>query len=375
MNDPDLFIRLIEISAGLSSLTLALVFVALLAIRISNGIARKRRATLTSRWRAIFVTAFTGAPPPDPLPEIGRRDWFTVLQLFDQFHTIRENARHRASSVFPILDAMARQLGLDAYALSLLGKKSGADRVTALNVLGHLRDSRAFDTAAALSTDDGPQVSRAAALAALRIDPKFVDRLLELIRGREDWPRPRVETMLGEVDSERLDRAMRKALGVQDEAGRTRLLDYVRLCSPAAARSMTRTILRRTSDVETVSAALRSLAPLAGEDDRAIALGYCRSPESAVALGALRILRKCVRPEDDILLRELTANRDYWVRLRAAEVLVELYGDLGSAERFSEQHPDRYARDAIRQALAERRRMDARRADPDRRVMAVETSA
>lgn len=366
-NDPNLLVRFIEINVAISSLTVLLMFVAVIIIRTSNGTARKHRDALTSRWRAVFVTPYTGAPPPDPLPPVGRRDWFTVLQLFEQFHDIREHDRPRAPVVFPLLDAMAKEIGLDAYAIDLLKKKDIAEKITALNVLGHLRDPRAFDAAARLCADEGPEVSRAAAHSALRIDPEFVDRLLELVRDRDDWARPRVEVMLREVDPQRLDRAMRRALDVKDEAGRTRLLDYMRFCTPAAARDICRGILKDTSDVETVSAALRSLAPLAGEDDREIALTYTRSPESAVALGALRVLRKCVHADDDALLRELTANRDYWVRLRAAEVVVQLYGNIGLAEEFAEQHPDRYARDAIRQALAERKRMDARRTETDRR--------
>jgi hypothetical protein len=367
VNDPSLLVRFIEISVGLSSLTVVLLFVALVIIRVSNGLARNRREPLDARWRAVFGTAYDGEPAPEALPAIGGRDWFYVLRLFGQFCEIRESDRERAPAVVARLDALARRLGLDAYALDLLEKRVGAERITALNVLGDLGDARAFQVAAALATDDGPEVSRAAAHAALRIDPEFVDRFLELVRERDDWARPRVEAMLREVDARRLDRAMQKAIAVEGEAGRTRLLDYVRFCTLATARTICREIVSRTTDAQTVAAALRSLAPLAGEDDREIALTYCDSPESVVALGGLRVLRKCVRPEDEPLLRELTAHSDYWFRLRAAEVVVQLYGSAAATEAFAEHHPDRYARDAVRQALAERTRMDARRAGDERR--------
>lgn len=367
MSDSSLLVRLIAISVGLSTLTIVILFVALIVVRTTNGISRARRTALTSRWRAIFVTAYTGAAAPAPLPAVGKHDWFTVLQLFEQFHELRDHDRARGPEVFPVLDAMAAQIGLDLYAIGLLKKKDLAGKIVAFNVLGHLRDSRAFDLAATYCTDEVPELSRAAAHCALRIDGAFVDRLLELLRERDDWARPRVELMLREVAPERLDRAMLHAFNVKDEVGRTRLLDFMRFCTPSVAHTICRDVVAETEDVETVAAALRSLAPLAGEADRDIAMRYCRSAEPAVALGGLRVLRKCAHADDEQLLRELTANRDYWVRLRAAEVVVQLSGDTGLAQQFAEQHPDRYARDAVRQALAERKRVDAHRNRTDRR--------
>ena len=56
----------------------------------------------------------------------------------------------------------------------------------------------------------------------------------------------------------------------------------------------------------------------------------------------------------------MTAHRDYWVRLRAAEAAVQLFATAERAQEFSASLTDRYARDAIEQVLSEKA-MAARR--------------
>lgn len=371
MNDSNLLVRFVIVSLVLSTSMVVLLSIAVVVVRIANGLGRRRRKTLTARWRSVFVVAYTGGRLPTPLPAISKRDWFTVLQLFEGFQALREHDRPRAAEILPRLDSIARKLMLDRYALGLLKKNAPGAKIVAFNVLGSLRDPRAYEPANRFCTDESPELSRAAAHCALRIDPTFIDRMLALIRERDDWARPRVELMLREIEPQRLDRAMRAALEFNDEAARRRLLDYTRMCTPAAAGEICREIVNGTGESETIAAALRSLAPLADENDREIALAFCRHPESAVALSALRVLRKCVRPEDAPLLHEMTAHRDYWVRLRAAEVVVQLFGDAERVEAFAAQHPDRYARDAVHQALAENKRHAARRKLVDRRAPAA----
>ncbi len=344
-----------------------ILVVLLLVVRVTNERRRRRREAVTSRWRNVFKTAYTGDECPDPLPPVDLKDWFIVLALFVQFHDMREKDTPRAHEVLPKLDVMAEEVGIDEYALRLLEKGDDADKILALNVLGNLREPRAMDGAVALCVEEGAELSRAAAQCALRIDPRFIDATLELVRMRDDWVRSRVEAMLKEIPAEELDPAMSRAIESAEERGKQRLLDYLRFCSAGPARVICKNVLDFAKEEETVAAALRSLAPLAGESDHGLALRYCKHHSPIVLLSALRVLRKCVRYDDRELLVRLTAHRDYWVRLRAAEVVVQLYGDSGLAQEFAREHPDRYARDAIRQALTERKLFAMRKPAPDRR--------
>ncbi len=367
MNASNLLVYIIEASVGVSAVMTFALIVLLFVVRIANEARRRRRDAVTTRWRNVFKTAYTGEEPTHPLPSVRTKEWFIVLQLFVQFHEVREKDKPRAHEVLRKLDAYAQEIGIDECALRLLEKGDNADKILALNVLGHLREPRAVDRAVALCEDEGAELSRAAAQCALRVDPGFIDGMLELVRERDDWVRSRVEAMLKEVRSDELDPAMSRVIDAADERGKQRLLDYMRFCSPATARVICKTVLDFAKDEETVSAALRSLAPLAGDNDRALALRYSKHHSPIVLLSALRVLRKCVRYEDRDLLQGLTAHRDYWVRLRAAEAVVELYGDTGLAQEFAREHPDRYARDAIRQALAERKLFALRKPARDRR--------
>jgi len=54
--------------------------------------------------------------------------------------------------------------------------------------------------------------------------------------------------------------------------------------------------------------------------------------------------------------------------LRAAEAIVQLYGESGLLDDFVVEVEDRYARDAINQAIAERKMMAQRSPMRDRRA-------
>ncbi|GAC1390677.1 MAG: hypothetical protein NVSMB31_07800 [Vulcanimicrobiaceae bacterium] len=371
VNAFDVFLKIIEASVAISAITAVFLIISIIVLRTRNAISRRNQAILTTRWRTIFKTPYTDEVPPDPLPSIAKRDWFTVLCLFLRFHEIREKDRPRAQQIFEKLDAMAYALGIDEYALLLLEKGDDADKILALEILGHLREPRALPLAIALSSHDGPELSRSAAQCALRIDSRYVEGVLQLVGDREDWVRSRIESMLREVDPDLLDSAMQKTIHAASNEPKRRLLDYLRFCRPYTAHLVCRKILAESRDAETLSAALRSLAPHANSSDRRTALRFCNHEAPIVLLSALRVLRKCVQSEDRELLERLTAHPDYWVRLRAAEAVVQLYGDSGLTEEFLANHSDRYARDAIKQAISESKLMARRRNAEDRRGTGV----
>jgi HEAT repeat protein len=353
MSVSDTFDLIVRASFLLSAAMVLLLLATLIVVRTRTALYFHHRNLVTERWRNVFTTAYEGAQPPQQLPPIRKGDWFTVLGLFVALHGTREN-----------LDALARRAGIDDYALALLQRGDEADKVLAFKTLGHLRDHRALELAKRLAQDKGPELSRAAAHCALRIEPAFISGVLELLLDRDDWARSRVELMLGEVGQDVLGVAMLNAIAGAPDNTKARLLDYVRLCSPTMARKICTRVLAEASDPEVLAATLRSLAPLASEGDRDVAIRYSASSSSIVALSALRVLRKCVRESDRDLLVAMMSHTDYWVRLRAAEAAVQLFGQTPDVEAFASTLTDPYARDAIKQVLSERAMVEHRTPKP-----------
>ncbi len=347
-NGFNVFELIIKLSVALSLLMTVLLLAALILVRSRNAIYRRRQIILDTRWRNVFKAASADSVP-DSLPQIRKQDWFTVLAIYIQFQDARAS------------DDIAMRLGIADYALSLLDRGDDADKIIALKVLGHLRDARALESAVVLTRQEGPELSRTAAHCALRIDPSFIAGTLRLLLVRDDWVRSRVEMMLREVDPETLGVAMSDAITDAPEQMQPRLLDYVRFCPPDKVHSICDGVLNISREPEALAAALRSLAPLAQDRDHAMAVRFTNHEESIVALSALRVLRKCVRSEDQELLVKMTSHYDYWVRLRAAEAVVQLFATTERVEEFSAGLADRYARDAIDQVLAEKAMIARRR--------------
>jgi hypothetical protein len=352
MHNGNPLLDLIRASVLISIATVALLLIVVLFVRSRNAIYQRRQILLSTRWRNVFTAGFTGALSPTSLPAIRNADWFTVLAIFVEFHDIRENGP--GDSGYARLDEIAKRLGIGDYALSLLIEGDDADKVLALNVLGYLRDTRALAPATDLTHEVGSELSRGAAHCALRIDAGAIGDVLQLLLNRDDWARSRVETMLREVEPEALGLAMRNAIAGAPEDTKAHLLDYVRFCPAKSARAICTSVLATSLDPEALSAALRSLAPLATDVDHELAVRYVAHPKDIVALSALRVLRKCVRGEDRDLVVRMLSHADYWIRLRAAEVAVALLGSADAAEKFTEGLADQFSRDAMKQVLAER---------------------
>lgn len=372
----NIFELVIKISVVLSLLMTLSLLGALVFVRSRNATYRRHQTLLTTRWREIFRAAYAGEPIGDSFPAVARQDWFTVISLYIQFHNVRENDRPRRDEIHRQLGMLAERIGLADHATSLLQTGDDGDKILALDVLGQIRDARSIETARTLSEEKGPELSRAAAHYLLRIDPGFVGDFLQLLLLRDDWVASRVEMMLREVDSVILGFDMRGAIEGASEDTKPRLLDYVRFCPPATAHIICSNVLADSLDPETLAAALRSLAPLADERDHDTAVRFTCSGEPIVALSGLRVLRRCVRAEDRDLLVEMLSNPDYWIRLRAAEAVVQLLPTLEQVEEFAAGLSDRFSRDAIQQVLAEKAMSARRLQKPDRReTSSVEAAA
>jgi HEAT repeat protein len=325
----DAFIRAMEIVVILSVALSLIGAFAVIWVRARNQQRERKRLEIETRWRKIL----TGGRAPANV-RCDSDELFTILLVFNE---VRRG------------DAVAKQIGLDAYALRLLEGRDDADKIAALKTLGALRDERAFESASRLMTAPGTELSRAAAHVVLRLRPDQIDLVLLQARDREDWVPSYVEAMLQELGTSILDPAMKRVIEASDERGVLALLGWLQCCGPATIRAIARRYLTTSNDPEIIARCLRLLSGIAQEQDVELARHYARDPAAFVRLSAVRLLQGSHGAFDD-LFGELVADPNYWVRQRAAQALAQRSPSF--ADELAATHADPFARAALTEALA-----------------------
>lgn len=356
-SDFNLFIRAMEIAVIFFAAVCVLLGVVLAVLRRRNRAIFVRRVELQQRWQKLFRTTFT--TPATEFPPISRKDRYDVLLVFNQVRQLRQSDRETdrdgQTAYGATLNDMGRRLGFDAYSLTLLDRKDDADKIAALSALGWLGDARLIPMIRNLMKTARASLSRAAAEALLRLDPTSVEDVIVQVRDRFGYVRARVELMLREIGTARLDRAMERVIALSDDRGKIRLLDYLTCCSPSSARQICRDIVTSSANGELVAAGLKGLASVTQPEDADLGRRFAQDDRPFLRLAALRVLKETATREDLPLLERLTSDSSWWVRQRAAETLVAIDTGNEIAARVLEAHEDPYARAAVTAALAGQR--------------------
>jgi HEAT repeat protein len=346
---------------GIAVICFAAVSVALavlvVVLRGSTAAALHHSAALQQRWQNLFRTAF--ATPATEFPPIAKNDRLGVLMVFNTVRQLRQTDRDTdakgRTAYGAAFDGMARTLGLDAYARSLMDHSDDPDKIAALGALGFLGDSRLLPAVRNHMRTGRASLSRAAAEALVRLDPASIDEVVVQVRDRFGYVRSRIELLFREVGTQRLDPAMQEVIFVSDDRGKLRLIDYLGCCSQDNVRAICRDVLKQTKNPEVIAAALKALAPVAVPDDAALGRTFVEDERPFVRLSASRVLKETATIADAPLLERLTRDANWWVRRRAAETLVAI--DTGNvlATQVLERQDDPYARAAVTVAMADRR--------------------
>jgi HEAT repeat protein len=345
--------------------------VLLIVLRRRNAAIFRHRVELQQRWQKTLRTTFT--TPLTEFPPVLKKDRYDVLLVFNQVRQLRqsdrESDRDGRTAFGATLNDMARKIGLDAYAQSLLDRKDDADKIAALNCLCWLGDARLVPVVRNLMKTGRASLSRSAAEALLRLDPASAEDVIVQVRDRFGYVRARVELMFREVGTARLDPAMTRVIAISDDRGKMRLLDYLGCASPSAAREICRDIATNSANGELVAAALKTLGNVAQPEDVDLGRRFAEDERPFLRLAALRVLKDTATKEDLALLERMTSDSSWWVRQRAAEALVSIDTGNEIAARVLEDHEDPYARAAVTAALASQRtagsvRSRDRRSDP-----------
>jgi HEAT repeat protein len=326
-----------------------LAAVLLLRLHALAGAARER--TIARRWQSVLVRCVESSVPG--ARRLPRSEAHVFLHAWNRMHeSLMGESKQR-------LNALARALGADEIALRYLRGRNARRRLIAIVTLGNLRDERALERLVPLLGDSSPVVSMRAAQALLRIQGgEALPTLLAALARRPDWPLPRVISLLRELGApSAVGRALATTIlevqGSEDPAPVARLLRLVEAADAERLRAAVLQVLRRSRDTETIAAAL---AALRQPDDAELARSFASHPEWLVRMESARALgRLGTRADLDNLVR-LLSDANWWVRYRAAHAIVNLpWLERHQVEHLQRALPDRFAADALRQAIAEHR--------------------
>jgi len=344
LSDPLLYAVLLSTLAVVALSVLMLVAIVLLRLRLVWG-QRRMRAVL-DRWRPLLAMAAAGDLTQSP--PITKAEGVLLLPHWNH---LRESVRGASEAT---LDAFARSIGLDRIAQAQMASGRARARLLAINTLGHIGTGEAAAQLERFCGEKDPVVSLAAARALLRGDStSALPRLMPLMLERSDWPVARLLPMLRAADTARLELVLAGALAHARGTELERLLLIAAALPPERSARWARTALEKSESHAQIAAALR----LVGDPrDAPLVRPLLQHPAWQVRVRAITTLERVAGPEDLPRLVGALADPEWWVRMRAARTIARLpfFGNADFA-RLRASVSDRYARDALSQAMAEER--------------------
>jgi HEAT repeat protein len=344
LSDPLLHGVLVSALAVTAVSVMLLIAIALLRLQL---VRRERRTkVILDRWRPLLAMAAAGDLGQGPA--INDAESALLLPLWNQ---LRESVRGSAEAS---LDAFARGIGLDRTARSLLASGNARARLLAINTLGHIGTTETAAELERLCHDDDTIVSLAAARALLRIDQTWaLPRLVPLMLQRADWSIARLFPMLRAADTARLELELTGALSRTRGESLERLLLIAAVLPQNRTSQWARSALEQAENEAQIAAALRLVSD---PRDAPVVRRFLQHPAWQVRVRAVAALERVAGEEDLPRLVMALADPEWWVRLGSARTLARLpFLNRERLARLCGTLSDRFARDALMQAIAEER--------------------
>lgn len=338
-----------QIAIGLALVT---VLVMVQVVLISAWARRERRArdAFNLEWRPRLALA---SLDPTTFPETvrlrgKRRLWWLML-----WNRVQRQLRGDASDR---LNAVLRGTGLLDYAVSLLTRAGVRRRLVALETVRHVRDFDHWRYVEPLVATGNSFVALAAAEALVAMNPEeAMKRLIPLALKRKDWGRQRVVALCRSAGAAAVTPPLLEQLERGSPEDVSRLVPMLGCADAARVAPWARTCALEDPDAHDRQAAIRALDELQDPRDRDLFIQAFGDEDPGVRQAAVAALARQARADDVDVLVPLLSDRSWWVRRIAADTLatlprvseVQLQALLPSIE-------DRYGREALERALAER---------------------
>ena len=331
---------------GVVSLLLSLLLIFETFFLHSQIVRRSKRAErFRAKWQPLLFESLGGLPKN--LPPIKRRDEAAFLTLWNY---LQESLRAEAKEE---LNRLAYSINIDAVAMRRLEEGSANEQLLAINTLGWLQESQAWSRLEEFLHGDDTRFALLAAKALIRIDAeRAIAILVPLLVRRESWSLTVIAEMLRVAGADIISEPLARAAFDAPTEDAPRLIRLLALAHPGATIPVVRKLIGGVSEIEVVTACLHVLQDTEELDT---VRRFLKDDRWQVRLQAAACLGRIGTEEDEPRLIEMTGDLEWWVRYRSAQALANLPSM--TSERLAEiaeNHPDKYARDIIRQVVTER---------------------
>ena len=343
--DSPLPIRIALVLFLITTVTVIFLGLAIVVLHIRNDRVKRREKRWSDTWFLHLLDPVNNGPiaplRPDQLSAFG--------SLWTHIHdSMRGEVRRN------LIDISCRA-GTVSLSLKALRGGGRRERILAAGLLGNHLADQAVPLLETQVDDPDPFLSLTCARSLLRIDPSGqTPRRLPSLLGRQDWPLPVVHDILSEIDPDILSAHLPAILLRWQPAPPPRAVRMLGLAREDVRVSILETILQRPGPLppDSEAALLREVIDPAQ-------IPFVRrgldSPHWPVVVAALNTLVRLGTREDLPRLVELVGHREWWVRYRAARAIVLLPGMKAiEVELVATRHSDRFAKEMLRFALAER---------------------
>ncbi|MEZ5308480.1 MAG: HEAT repeat domain-containing protein [Pyrinomonadaceae bacterium] len=321
-----------------TAVLLLLLVAVILAYRGYNNFHRRRVTRLHEKWQPILVDCLDQAP--ENLPAISKKDIADFLLLWNYFHeTLREAGKDN-------LNATAIQLGLDEWSLRAVSGRNIRNRLTAIQTIGWLHDTRGWEALANIMKTADPVTALCAAKSLLRIDSeKILPSFLELVAEKSDWSYSTVGKLLKEAGADHITEPLLKEIGKRSGKELVRLLRFVDIAFADRSAPIISRLIRKEKNVEVLLSCLRAVSL---PDDLKTVRKLLKHEDWRVRTQAAIALGRFGTQEDIDRLAHAAGDQSWWVRFRSAQALASLPGMTNAMLRdLAENHNNIFASEVL----------------------------
>lgn len=335
--------------AWIGTAAIALGFLLLLLLACLR-LAKKRRlrseAAFLAVWRPLLLSSLQSSVAT-VLPTLARRDLIHFMKLWNQL--MRSAGSNEAAEN---LISIAYSTGVDRHARRFLKHGTRVECLLATLTLGHLRDHAASDALVLQSMAADNVTSIHAFQALVQIDATTAaQQLTPLLLARNDWAISHVAGILQPAHKAFTQPLLEAAEEIR-AAHLTRALRLIEALQLPLTRTTLLALLNAQNNTDTIIGALRiandaSLLPHIRP--------HLQHADWRVRGQAAKVLGRIGEHPDVNRLIPLLADAEWWVRYRAAQSLVGIpFLSMAEIELLRHNLSDRFARDMLGQAIAER---------------------